>query len=101
MMGHISNTGYNSQFHQVWGAESLRNDFRDDSNSSSSNNSSSYYGVSTGSRSTGLFGSHNREASRASTHNRRSSNNASIFDAGLSSGGQQNSVENIWGPSTF
>ena len=118
-MGHISNTGYNSQFHQVWGAESLRSDFRDNSNNSSSSNNNntssrhhSYnYGVSTsqvtGSGSARLFVPNNASDyyspgsnNRGSTNNRTPSNNASIF-GGLSSGGQENSVENIWGPSSF
>merc|ERR1712107_314657 len=31
-MGHLSNSGYSSQFNHVWSAESLRNDNSNDSN---------------------------------------------------------------------
>merc|ERR1712004_220633 len=37
-MGHLSNSGFSSQFNQVWGAESLRNDFSSSNNSNNSNN---------------------------------------------------------------
>ena len=98
MMGHISKKGSNSQFNQVWGAESLQNDFRDNNSSSSSQESPSY-GSSTGDQSTsswsapGLFGQNNFS-------NLGSDSNRSTFGS-LSSGGQQqqqqNTVENIWG----
>merc|ERR1712181_85278 len=129
-MGHISNTGYNSQFHQVWGAESLRNDYRDNNNNNNSSSSSSSsssrssnnnnttnntssshqrhnYGVSTsqvtGSRyASNTFDFYSPGSNiRGSTNNRGSSNNTSIFGGLSSGGGQENSAENIWGPSSF
>ena len=91
--------GSNSQFNQVWGAESLQNDFRDNNSSSSSQESPSY-GSSTGDQSTsswsapGLFGQNNFS-------NLGSNNNRSTFGSLSSGGQQQNTVENIWGPGSF
>ena len=105
-MGHLSNSGFSSQFNQVWGEESLRNDFSSSNNSDNNN----HQGNNRMSASQGTnpwparpFGQ--TDTSSISQVFGRSSNrtgsNASSMLGGVSSSGQGNSVESIWGPGSF
>merc|ERR1712004_646251 len=90
-MGHLSNSGFSSQFNHVWSAESLRNDNSNDSNNNNhqgNNRMSASHGTNSWSaRSFGQTDASNRTGS-----------NASSMLGGVSSSGQGNSVESIWGP---
>merc|ERR1712004_11746 len=110
-MGHLSNSGFSSQINQVWGAESLRNDFSSSNNSNNSdNNNNNHQGNNrmlasqgTNSWTARLFGQ--TDVSISSQVFGRSSNrtgsNASSMLGGVSSSGQAHSVESIWGPGSF
>merc|ERR1711877_70397 len=97
-MGHLSNSGFSSQFNHVWSAESLRND---NSNHQGNTRMSATHG--TNSWTARPFGQ--TDASSSSQLFGRSSNgtgaNASSMLGGVSSSGQGNSVESIWGPGSF
>merc|ERR1712004_787745 len=105
-MGHLSNSGFSSQFNQVWGAESLRNDFSSSNNSNNNHhqgNNRTLASQGTNSWPARPFGQ--TDASSSSQVFGRSSNrtgsNASSMLGGVSSSGQANSVESIWGPGSF
>ena len=103
-MGHLSNSGFSSQFNHVWSAESLRNDNSNDSNNNNHQGNtrmSATHG--TNSWTARPFGQ--TDASSSSQLFGRSSNrtgaNASSMLGGVSSSGEGNSVESIWGPGSF
>merc|ERR1712047_5054 len=108
-MGHLSNSGFSSQFNQVWGEESLRNDFSSSNNSDNSdnNNHQGNNGMSasqgTNSWPARLFGQ--TDASSISqvfgSSSNKAGSNASSMLGEVSSSGQGNSVESIWGPGSF
>merc|ERR1712004_967546 len=108
-MGHLSNSGFSSQINQVWGAESLRNDFISTNNSNNSDNNhdqgNNRTSASHGTNSWPARPFGQTEASNSSQVFGRSSNrtgaNASSMLGGVSSSGQGHSVESIWGPGSF
>merc|ERR1712047_147239 len=108
-MGHLSNSGFSSQFNQVWGAESLRNDFSSSNNSNNSGNNNhqrnNRMSASQGTNSWPVRSFGQSDASSSSQVFGRSSNrtgaNASSMLGGVSSSGQAHSVESIWGPGSF
>merc|ERR1712004_660645 len=107
-MGHLSNSGFNSQFNQVWGEESLRNDFSSSNNSDNNNNHhqrNNRMSASQGTNSWPVRSFGQSDASSSSQVFGRSSNrtgpNASSMLGEVSSSGEGNSVESIWGPGSF
>ena len=105
-MGHLSNSGFSSQFNQVWGEESLRNDFSSSNNSDNNNHQgNNRMSASQGTNSWPARSFGQTDASSSSQVFGRSSNrtgsNASSMLGGVSSSGQANSVESIWGPGSF
>ena len=105
-MGHLSNSGFSSQFNQVWGEESLRNDFSSSNNSDNNNHQgNNRISVSQGTNSWPARSFGQTDASSSSQVFGRSSNragsNASSMLGEVSSSGQGNSVESIWGPGSF
>merc|ERR1712004_427350 len=105
-MGHLSNSGFSSQFNQVWGAESLRNDFSSNTNSDNNNHQgNNRISASQGTNSWPARPFGQLDVSISSQVFGRSSNrtgsNASSMLGGVSSSGQAHSVESIWGPGSF
>merc|ERR1711902_277719 len=93
-MGHLSNSGFSSQFNHVWSAESLRND-----NSNDSNNNN-HQGNNRMSASHGTNSWPARPLGQTDSSNSTGANASSML-GGVSSSGEGNSVESIWGPGSF